>query len=195
MDGLSFPPAEFDRRLIGIREKMKDAKLGALIVTRGENIFYGSGFRASHFASWLSELHALVIPLSGAPRLMTRALEREAARLQWTDAPHLYMDHENGYDVLHRILSESGNTAATVGIEERCLKVSQLRKMQSRLPLASLVDASGLVESVAANPSRAESECLRNAGRITNIGSQTRIEALGEGVAKRRYQTMLVDRF
>lgn len=182
MVGLSFPPAEFERRLAGIREKMKGAKLDALIVTRGENIFYGSGFRAAHFASWLSEFHALIIPLNGAPRIMTRALEREAARLQWTESPNLYMDHENAYDVLHRILSESGNTAATIGIEERFLKVSQFKKIQSRLPSASFVDVSGLVESVAASPSSAESECLRNAARITNIGFQTGIEALGEGV-------------
>jgi Xaa-Pro aminopeptidase len=47
---------------------MKAAGLDALILTRGENIFYGSGFRASHFASWLSELHALIVPAQGAPR-------------------------------------------------------------------------------------------------------------------------------
>jgi Xaa-Pro dipeptidase len=182
VDGLSFPAAEFEQRLAKIRMKMKAANLNALIVTRGENIFYGSGFRASHFASWLSELHALVIPESGAPRLMTRSLEREIARLQWTGSPSLYMDHENPYEVLLRILSESGNTAGTIGIEERFLKVSQLKKIQSHLPSATLVDVSGLIEGVAASPSPAESECLRNAARITNIGFQTGVEAIGDGV-------------
>ena len=100
MNGLSFPADEFEQRLAKIRSKMAAAGLNALLVTRGENIFYGSGFRASHFATWLSELHALIIPESGRPRLMTRALEREIARLQWTDSPSLYMDHENPYEVL-----------------------------------------------------------------------------------------------
>src|SRR6185312_4971854 len=113
---------------------MKAAGLDALIVTRGENIFYGSGFRASHFASWLSELHALIIPKSGRTRLMTRALEREIAQLQWTQEPNLYMDHENPYEVLRRILAETVNTDKTIGIEERFLKVSQLRKIESHLP-------------------------------------------------------------
>ena len=49
---------------------------------------------------------------AGAPRMMTRALEREIAKLQWTAAPQLYMDHENPYEVLVKILRESGNTAS-----------------------------------------------------------------------------------
>jgi Xaa-Pro aminopeptidase len=179
---LAFPAAEFEQRLARIRAKMNAAGLNALVVTRGENIFYASGFRASHFASWLSELHALIIPESGNPRMMTRALEREIARLQWTDSPSLYMDHENPYEVLHRILAETGTTDRTIGIEDRFLKVSQLKKIQAHLPGAKFVDASGLIENVAASPSPAESECLRNAARITNIGFRTGIDALGDGV-------------
>ena len=53
LSDLSFPAAEFEGRLAAIRDKMKAAGLDALILTRGENIFYASGFRASHFASWL----------------------------------------------------------------------------------------------------------------------------------------------
>ena len=68
MSELSFSAAEFEGRLAAIRNKMKATALDAVILTRGENIFYGSGFRASHFASWLSELHALIIPAEGAPR-------------------------------------------------------------------------------------------------------------------------------
>ena len=182
MAGFAFPKAEFQRRLVKIRERMKAAGLDALVVTRGENIFYGSGFRASHFASWLSELHALVVPETGVPRLMTRSLEREIAKMQWTPSPQLYMDHENPYEVLRKILAETGNTDKKIGIEERFLKVSQLKKIQAILPGATFADASGLIENVAATPSRAESECLRRAANITNIGFRTGIEAIGEGV-------------
>ena len=182
MSDLSFPAAEFEGRLAAIRDKMKAAGLDALILTRGENIFYASGFRASHFASWLSELHALIVPAEGAPRLMTRALEREIAKLQWTGSPQLYLDHENPYELLVKVLRESGNDAKTIGIEERFLKVSQLRRIQQHLPGARLVDASGLVEGVAASPSQAESDCLRRAARITDIGFQAGVRALREGI-------------
>ncbi|MBN8965806.1 MAG: aminopeptidase P family protein [Rhizobiales bacterium] len=182
MSGLSFPAAEFEARVGRIRERMKAAGLDALVVTRGENIFYGSGFRASHFASWLSELHALVIPAVGEPRLMTRALEKEIAKLQWTGSPCLYLDHQNPYEVLVEILKESGNTAAKIGVEERFLKLSQFKAIQRHLPGATLSDASGLIESVAATPSAAESDCLRRAARITDIGFQAGIRELREGV-------------
>ncbi|AMN41176.1 M24 family metallopeptidase [Rhodoplanes sp. Z2-YC6860] len=182
MTELSFPATEFDGRIARIRERMKARGLDALVLTRGENIFYGCGFRASHFASWLSELHALVIPAQGEPRMMTRALEREISKLQWTASPQLYMDHENPYEGLVKILKESGNTGKAIGIEERFLKVSQLRKMQQYLPDAKLSDASGLVEAVAASPSPAESACLRRAARITDIGFKTGIAELRDGV-------------
>jgi Xaa-Pro dipeptidase len=161
---------------------MKARGLDALVLTRGENIFYGCGFRASHFATWLAELHALVIPAEGEPRMMTRALEREISKLQWTASPQLYMDHENPYEVLVKILAESGNTARTVAVEERFLKVSQFKKIQQYLAKAKLVDASGLVEAVAASPSPAESDCLRRAARITDIGFKAGIAELRDGI-------------
>src|SRR5262245_26574255 len=175
LNELSFPADEFERRVAGIRTRMKAAGLDALILTRGENIFYGCGFRASHFASWLSELHALIIPIEAAPRMMTRALEREIAKLQWTASPQLYVDHEDPYQILGRILQESGSLDKTIGVEERFLKVSQFKRIKSQLPDAKLADASGLVEAVAATPSAAESACLRRAARITDIGFQAGI--------------------
>jgi Xaa-Pro aminopeptidase len=181
VDELAFPAHELERRLAAIRARMQAAGLDALILTRGENIFYGCGFRAAHFASWLSELHALIIPSEGAPRMMTRALEREIAKLQSTDQPQLYRDHESPYELLVRILRESDNIAGTIGVEERFLKVSQLKRIQHHLPDARLVDASGLVEAVAARPSAAESACLRSAARITDIGFQAGLREIRAG--------------
>lgn len=182
MNGLAFPAQEFEDRLRRIRLKMRDAGLDALILTRGENIFYASGFKASHFASWLCELHALIIPAEGAPRLMTRTLEEETTKIQWTQSPKLYKDHENPYAVLVSILKESNNDAGVIGIEERFLKVSQFKKIQNSVPNAQFTDASGLVEGVAAQPSKAEASCMRAAARITNIGLQTGLREVREGV-------------
>jgi Xaa-Pro dipeptidase len=161
---------------------MKAADLDVLILTRGENIFYASGFRASHFASWLSELHALIIPKDGEPRLMTRALEREATKVQWTKSPFLYMDHENPYEMLRRILEETGSGKGAIGIEERFLKVNQLKKIAHHVPDGRYIDVSGLVERVAAAPSKAESACLRNSAKITNVGFEVGVRETREGV-------------
>lgn len=181
MDGLVFPAEEFDERHSRIRQEMRERALDAAIITRGENIFYGSGFKASHFASWLCELHAMVIPASGSPRIMTRALEREAAKMQVTQAPKLYMDHEDPYQVLLDILAESGHADGTIGIEERFLKLSQFKSIQRALPNARFVDITGMIERVAATPSPAESECLRRAAHITEIGLETGLRAATAG--------------
>ena len=182
MSQLVFSNQEFENRLNRIREQMINKGLDALLLTRPQNIYYASGFKASHFASQFSELHAMVIPREGEPRIMTRALEKEMARMQWTKDPKLYMDHEDPYQILVRILQESGNLATRIGIEERFLTVRQFTRIRQSLPHAQFLDATGLVESVAANPSKAESECLRSAARITHIGFQKGIEEVREGV-------------
>lgn len=182
MSQLAFPAPEFEKRLGQIRFKMKGAALNALILTRPENIFYSAGYRAAHIANRVSELHAVVIPAVGEPRIMTRSLEAETVKTQWTKSPKLYMDHEDPYQVLVEILKESGNDASTIGIEDRFLRVSQFKKIQRYLPAAKFTDASGLVESVAAHPSGAESDCLRRAARITNIGLQTGMREIKIGV-------------
>ena len=182
MSQLVFSNQELEDRLNRIREQMINKGLDALLLTRPQNIYYASGFKASHFASQFSELHAMVIPREGEPRIMTRALEKEMARMQWTKDPKLYMDHEDPYQLLVRILQESGNLATRIGIEERFLTVRQFTRIRQSLPHAQFLDATGLVESVAANPSKAESECLRSAARITHIGFQKGIEEVREGV-------------
>jgi Xaa-Pro aminopeptidase len=182
MDQTVFSASEFEDRHRRIRARMKELVVDAAILTRGENIFYGSGYKASHFASWLCELHALVIPASGAPRIMTRSLEREAARIQYTGSPRLYADHEDAYEVLVGILAESDCTEARLGIEERFLKLSQFKKLRQYLPKASFVDISGMVEAVAATPSKAESDCLRRAAHVTKIGLETGLREAKEGV-------------
>jgi Xaa-Pro aminopeptidase len=181
LSALVFPEQEYEHRLGRIRAKMQAAGLDALILTRGENIFYASGFKASHFASWLSEIHALVIPRDGAPRLLTRALERQMAERQWTASPCLHMDHQDPYPLLRAILKESGTEAKRVGIEERFLKISQFGRLRQCLPQATFADASGLVEGVAASPSEAETNCMREAARITEVGFSAGVDAVNEG--------------
>jgi Xaa-Pro aminopeptidase len=114
--------------------------------------------------------------------LMTRALEAETVKVQWTRSPRLYKDHESAYDVLRAILQESGNGGGALGIEAGALKLRQFWNMQRILPGAAFKDVSGLVESVAAYPSSAEIDCMRGAGRIADIGLKAGLAAVADGV-------------
>lgn len=178
---LAFPSAEFERRLADITAGMVARGLDALIVTRPENIFYASGYRAAHIANRTSELHALVIRQGGPPRLICRAIEAETVKTQWTGSPQLFRDHEDPYDLLVGVLSELSVAAPVIGIEEGSLRVRQLRRIEQRLRSATLADASGLIESIAATPSPAESACIERAAHITNLGLQVGMAAIGEG--------------
>src|SRR5689334_2715630 len=107
MGNLSFPVGEFEDRLTRIRAKMTERGLTALIVTRPENMFFASGFRAAHIANRTGEFPAVIIPMNAPPRLMTRALESEVAKCQWTPSPAFFKDHENPYAILREILDDA----------------------------------------------------------------------------------------
>lgn len=180
---LAFTAAEFAARDRQIRLAVSGRGLDLLLITRGENIFYACGYRASHFASWLSEFHALVVPAEGPPRLIARALERGVAMEQWSPRPVLYQDHEDPYVALKTIADELGRPMRTIGIEERFLKVSQMRRLSATFPHVSFVDVSGLVAKIAGRPSAAETACMRQAARVTEIGFQAGLAALSHGVS------------
>ncbi len=177
-----FTEAEFSNRVSNAQASLIKAGLTALIVTRRENIYYLTGFRGSHFAGPLSELHALVLPAKGRPRLMTRALEKRVAEQQWSENPSFYMDHESPYDVVKTIFFDDSIPAGRVGVEERHLSVHQLQQIKRALPQVQLVDATGLVEKLASKPSPAEAACLQKAASITNLGFEAGVRAVGDGV-------------
>ena len=177
-----FSRDEIAKRVSQVQAAAKKMGVSALVVTRPQNIYYLSGFRASHFAGQLSELHALVVPAEGLPRLMTRALERNIAELQWSEKPGLYMDHEDPYTVLQTIFHENGIPTDKLGVEERFLTVRQLARVKNVLPDARYQDATGLVEAIAVKSSPAEVACLRKAAKVTNVGFEAGLAAVREGV-------------
>ena len=91
------------------------------------------------------------------------------------------MDHENPYELLRRKTGGDGKYKATIGIEEQFLKVSQLKKIANHIPDGRYIDVSGIVERIAASPSKAEMACLRNSAKITDAGFQVGIREIRAG--------------
>ncbi|MBL0932156.1 MAG: aminopeptidase P family protein [Alphaproteobacteria bacterium] len=181
MTQFAFPIEEFSLRLEKIRAKMSAKGIDALVVSRPENIFFVSGFRAAHVAMRTAELPIVVIPKSGTPILMTRALEAAAAQRQWT-TPRLYKDYEDPYALFAQVAAEFGAGSGRIGIEERVVRVSQHKRLRAAVPGAELIDVSGMVESVAALPSPAETACIERAARVTELGLHAGFAGLAEGV-------------
>lgn len=179
---LAFSEGEFTQRVTRLRGCMAQAHVRVALITRPENIFYLTGYRAAHIAARTSELHAVVVPMDGPPRLICRSLEAETVTGQWTPSPCLLDDGEDPYLSLFEIIVGYQGQSDPIGLEERWLRVSQLRQVAKAFPRAQLVDLSGEIEGIMGNPSTAEKACVRAAARIADVGMSAGLEAVAPGL-------------
>jgi Xaa-Pro aminopeptidase len=181
MDALPFSKDEYRQRLEKVRGRMLEQGLDALILTRAQNIYYLSGYRAA-VMNWTLPLLALVIPLEGEMRFMTRLIESTTAETQLAPKPRKYMDHENPYAILAELLKESGAASGQIGVEESFLSAFQLNQIRKALPSAQLRDASWLVERIRITLSTQEVAYFRKAAAMTNIGFSRGLRMIKPGV-------------
>ncbi|ODU06679.1 MAG: hypothetical protein ABS81_04155 [Pseudonocardia sp. SCN 72-86] len=178
---MSFSRDDYENKIDRIRKKLRSAGCDGMILTRPENIFYATGYRAAHIAQRTSALHPVVLPVQGEPRLLCRALEAATAKTQWTPSPVTYKDHENPFQLTADVVAASGLDGGRLGIEERFLQVHQLRELEKLLPSVTFTDVTGLVEAVAAAPLPSETECMRRAATVTSIGLTTGLREIRVG--------------
>jgi Xaa-Pro aminopeptidase len=79
-----FPPEEFERRLRAVRQCMSRDGLDVLLVSTPENIYYLTGL--DHMGYFAYQM--LILPLTGTPVLVTRAMEAATVRDQVPDLIH-----------------------------------------------------------------------------------------------------------
>lgn len=181
MPGLSFPIAEYHARLDRLQKKLAAVPVDVLVVTRPENVYYLTGYRAAHIANRTSELHAALVPAAGDPRIIARALEAETVKVQWTPDPLLFKDHEDPYRAVAELVNGFA-AAARIGIEKKHLRASQFDRLARIFPEAEFVDVTGLVEGIAGRLSDLEVDCMRRAARITDLGLQAGLREIRPGV-------------
>lgn len=181
MHSLPFSKEEYTRRLEKIRAKMAERGLEALILTRAQNIYYVSGYRAA-VMNWTLPLLALVVPIQGDMRFMTRLIESATADTQLAPGPRKYKDHENPYEILAELLKEGGWASGRIGVEESFLTAFQLNQIRKALPGATLLDASWLVERIRITLSPQEVAYFRKAAAMTNLGFSRGIQMIRPGL-------------
>jgi Xaa-Pro dipeptidase len=84
MNNPTFPPEEFERRLRAVRQSMSEDGLDALLVSTPENVYYLSGL--DHMGYFAYQM--LIVPLTGTPVLVTRAMEAATVRDQVPNLVH-----------------------------------------------------------------------------------------------------------
>ena len=78
MQVAAFPPEEYAKRVRNVRALMSKAGLDALLVSTPENIYYLCGL--DHMGYFAYQM--LILPLTGTPILVTRAMETATVRDQ-----------------------------------------------------------------------------------------------------------------
>jgi Xaa-Pro dipeptidase len=176
---LPFADAEFEARLAKVRASMAQRGLDTLVVTSPENIYYLSAF---HTAAY-DLLQALVVPIAGEPTLVNIIHESEylVPFRAWTHQRVAYSVRQPFVDVLGELLMQQGSRR--IGVEKSAffLTVRDYEALAARIPNASLLDGSGVIDQFRAIKSAAEIAHIRSACRVVEAGMRAGVEACAAG--------------
>jgi len=178
---LPFSSEEYGERLEKVRQRMSEKGLDVMILTRAQNIYWLSGYRAA-VMNWTLPLLALVVPQKGNMRFMTRVIESATAETQLAPNPKKYKDHENPYEILSGLVRECGADSGSIGVEEAFMTVLQANLMKKAIPHGDFKDASWLVENLRITLSEQEVTYFRRAAEVTNIGFDKGLALIKAGI-------------
>jgi Xaa-Pro dipeptidase len=113
-DDMTFPPEEYERRLTGLRERMEQRLLDAVVITDPENLMYLTDYQTSGY----SFFQALVVPLEDEPFMITRAMEESnVIERTWVELTRPYPDTGDAIQQLVTSLTEFGLADKHIGYE------------------------------------------------------------------------------
>lgn len=179
-----FRTEEFQTRIQATRTGMWLQGLNALLVVSPENIYYLLGLNHQGYFSFT----LLVLPMEGAPLLVTRAMESMTVSTQVPGCVHVPFeeDEDPALAAVHAI-ELATSVGDTIGIEQAAmhLPIGVWSRTREKLSDREWVDGSGIVEEVRAVKSEAEIAFVRRAARISDRAVQEGIAAAGTGVTER----------
>jgi Xaa-Pro dipeptidase len=177
-----FSDAELARRLAAFRALLAARRLDGAVVATPENVFYQTGLEHwGYFAP-----HLLIVPLEGAPVLVTRAMERVSIEKQVRNAVFRgHSDSETAADMAARALRDLGLAGKALGLELWTAGLSHgLALSLQQQAEARWQDISGLIDDLRLVKSAEEQALMRRAAAVTDAAAGAAIEALGDGVSE-----------
>jgi len=180
---LVFPMAEFRRRLDGLRRRMAEQRLDAVVICTPENLFYLTGFQTLGYYYF----QALVVPLEGEAFMVTRKLEHSNVTARtWLDEGIPYEDTQSPIEILASAVGDAGLSEARLGYEKGSwfFRATEQEALMAALSQARFVDCTGIVEQLRLVKSEIEIDVIRRAVSATEAGIRAGIEAVAEGVSE-----------
>ncbi len=202
----SFSATEYDERLTRVRKAMAARGLDGLLVSSQANICYLTGLSYHGYFAY----QLLLVPQSGLPCLITRAMEASTIRDEVPNVCHCpYSDRAgSGGDLAEQYvepvratvdaITSTGLSGARLGFEANSsyFPYGIAQRIQEKLPTAVFEDASDIVGHCRLIKSPQEIECVRKAAEVTDAMMMAGIATAGAEVLQRDvmaaiYQAML----
>lgn len=182
-EDMTFPFAEYQRRLTDLRRRIAERHLDAVVITDPENIMYLTDYQTTGY----SFFQALVVPLDDEPFMITRAMEESniIART-WVERTRPYPDTGDAIQMLVDALREFGLSKKRIGYERNSyfFPAYQQDCIHTTMTEAKLLDCFGIVEEGRICKSPVEIEIMRKAAVATEAGMKAGIEACQVGVTE-----------
>jgi len=180
---MTFPFAEYQRRLGELRQRIADRHLDAVVITDPENITYLTDYQTTGY----SFFQALVVPLEKEPFMITRALEESNVFARtWVELTRPYPDTGDAIQMLVDALREFGLSDKRIGYERNSyfFPAYQQDCIHTSLKDGKLLDCFGIVEEGRICKSAVEIEIMKKAAIATEAGMRAGIEACRSGITE-----------
>ena len=165
-DDMTFANEEYQQRISGLRQRMQERRLDAVVISDPENIMYLTDYQTTGY----SFFQALVVPIDDEPFMITRAMEESNIHARtWIERTRPYPDTGDAIQMLVDALREFGLADKRIGYERNSyfFPAYQQDRIHTTLTDAKLLDCFGIVEEGRVCKSPAEIELMHRAAIAT----------------------------
>ncbi len=179
MEGNPFSDAEIAARLDRVRAALAARGLAGGVFASPENVFWLTGL--DHWGYFAP--HLLILPVTGTPVLVTRAMERVTIAKQVRLAEFRgHPDNETAADEAARVLCEKGLAGERLGLETWTSGMSYgLAGSLTAQVSARWEDLGGLIDDLRLVKSPEEQALMRRAAAVTDAATGAAIAAIHDG--------------
>lgn len=182
-DDMTFPFAEYERRLNELRANIAKRHLDAVLISDPENIMYLTDYQTTGY----SFFQVLVVPLEDEPFMITRAMEESnIINRTWVELTRPYPDTGDAIQMLVDALREFKLDKKRIGYERNSyfFPAYQQDRIHTSLREGKLLDCFGIVEESRICKSDVEIEVMKKAAIATEAGMQAGLEICQAGVTE-----------
>ncbi|WP_404358799.1 ectoine hydrolase [Methylotuvimicrobium sp. KM1] len=182
-DDMTFPFAEYQRRIDELRGRMQKRLLDAVVISDPENLMYLTDYQTTGY----SFFQALVIPLDNEPFMITRKLEESNVYARtWVEITRPYPDTGDAIQMLVESLREFGLNGKHIGYERNSYFFPAYHQdsIHTTFTDGRLLDCFGIVEQGRITKSPVEIEIMRKAAHATEAGMKAGFEACVAGATE-----------